>query len=367
MNLSSYQQRAFATAQIDWDDPKKRHIPVLGVIGELGSVAAEVKKFLRDGSAYTKGSSNLAEEFGDLIWYLAALASKNGLDLSELKKGGLQISSSSSELGHIYAMVEPFSELAHFVNEFGVFAPQRAKGKLAARVGSALRATLRAADKEGLALETILKANLRKVSGAFGKDSQKPARCFDRDYADYERLPRHAKIQFLERSRGSGKVEVILRVEGQNIGDRLTDNAKNDDGYRFHDAFHLAYVAVLGWSPVVRATFRCKRKSDSRVDEIQDGARAAIVEEAVAQTIFAYARDHSWLKGLTRLDYGILKFIEGMVSRLEVKKCALHEWQRAIFVGFEAFRELKKHRGGWLILDAETQSLTYSKEGPVRG
>jgi len=55
------------------------------------------------------------------------------------------------------------------------------------------------------------------------------------------------------------------------------------------------------------------------------------------------------------------------VRGLEVRRCALHEWQRAIFVGFEAFRALKRNRGGWLILDAETQSLTYSKEGPVVG
>jgi hypothetical protein len=43
----------------------------------------------------------------------------------------------------------------------------------------------------------------------------------------------------------------------------------------------------------------------------------------------------------------------------------VHEWQRAIFVGFSAFRMLKRNRGGWLILDAETRSLSYSKEGPV--
>ena len=31
------------------------------------------------------------------------------------------------------------------------------------------------------------------------------------------------------------------------IGDALTDNAHIDDGYRFHDIFHFAYAAVLGW------------------------------------------------------------------------------------------------------------------------
>ena len=41
------------------------------------------------------------------------------------------------------------------------------------------------------------------------------------------------------------------------------------DDYRFHDAFHYAYAAILGWSPVTRALFRLKRKSETDVDEGQ--------------------------------------------------------------------------------------------------
>ncbi len=135
-------------------------------------------------------------------------------------------------------------------------------------------------------------------------------------------------------------------------------------GYRYHDAFHLAYAAVLGWSPVTRAIFRCKRKSNPKKDEIEDGARAIIIEEALAHTVFNYALGHSMLRGLDRLDHNTLKLIGRMVRNLEVKDCQLHEWQRAVLVGFEAFRALTKNHGGWLLLDAETQSLTYSREGP---
>ena len=42
---------------------------------------------------------------------------------------------------------------------------------------------------------------------------------------------------------------------------------------RFHDIFHLSYAAILGWSPTVRALLRCKRKSDPRVDEVEDGGK----------------------------------------------------------------------------------------------
>ncbi len=71
-----------------------------------------------------------------------------------------------------------------------------------------------------------------------------------------------------------GKSYVIQQCTGINIGDRLTDNRLEPDDYRFHDVFHLAYAAILGWSPVLRALFKVKRKSCPKIDENQDGARA---------------------------------------------------------------------------------------------
>jgi hypothetical protein len=367
VKLDDYQRKAFAAARIDWNDPKGRHVPTFGLVGELGSVTSELKKSLRDGKAYTDGPRNLVEEFGDLLWYIAAIASRHGLSLQMLADGATPKTVPRGAFGHIYAMVEAFAALVSTVPDLGAELVPKERRRLAPVLARALSATLAAIRCERLSLGRVLTQNLRKVTGVFGADAIQPARCFDVNYPGYERLPRSVGIQFLERERGPGRLEVVLRVNNINIGDRLTDNAKDDDGYRFHDAFHLAYVAVLGWSPVVRAIFRCKRKSTSHVDEVQDGARAAIVEEAIAQTVFNYARGHSMLEGLDRIDHGILKLIQRMVSGLEVSECALHEWQHAIVVGFQAFRALKRNRGGWLILDAETRSLSYSKEGPVVG
>lgn len=78
-----------------------------------------------------------------------------------------------------------------------------------------------------------------------------------------------------------GQTYVFQRCNGINIGDRLTDNAMTADDYRFQDVFHFAYVAVLSWSPVVRSLLRLKRKSDPKIDDAQDGARATLIEEGV--------------------------------------------------------------------------------------
>ncbi|MFX5960858.1 pyrophosphatase, partial [Acinetobacter baumannii] len=89
---------------------------------------------------------------------------------------------------------------------------------------------------------------------------------FDEAFPDEERLPRALTIDIFERTGGNDRRYVVQRCNGIFIGDRLTDNIMKPDDYRFHDAFHYAYAAVLGWSPVTRALFRLKRKSEARVD-----------------------------------------------------------------------------------------------------
>jgi hypothetical protein len=58
-------------------------------------------------------------------------------------------------------------------------------------------------------------------------------------------------MQIFERTVNT-QTYVFLRRNGVNIGDRLTDNKLEKDDYRFHDVFHLANAAILGWSPVLR-------------------------------------------------------------------------------------------------------------------
>ena len=58
-----------------------------------------------------------------------------------------------------------------------------------------------------------------------------------------------------------GRHEVHLTLNGALLGNELTDNAYENSGYRYHDVFHLAYAAVLGWSPVRRQLMKQKRKT----------------------------------------------------------------------------------------------------------
>jgi len=55
--------------------------PALGLCGETGEVAEKVKKQVRDG---VFNRHEVAKELGDVLWYLANLASDIGYNLDEI-------------------------------------------------------------------------------------------------------------------------------------------------------------------------------------------------------------------------------------------------------------------------------------------
>ena len=113
-----------------------------------------------------------------------------------------------------------------------------------------------------LSLDTIVHANREKLSHRYGHHA--PSRLFDSgpNVPQHERLPRKFEVCFV--STGPGRLKMYRA--GRRLGDPLTDNARDEDGYRFHDIFHLALAARLGWSPVLRKLLGCKRKSDPNTD-----------------------------------------------------------------------------------------------------
>jgi len=362
MNLNQYQEAAFKSSRIDWETPRGRQVAILGVLGELGSLATVIKKRIRDGQAYTTFLEDLAEESGDVLWYVAAIATHYELKLENAIAAGQRRGPIVGQNAHLWSLIDSVMLLNSILaadDEYFAVDPENLEGPL----GETAAKVLDAMSVEGLVLSDVLSANLEKTSALF-LDVDGPAPHRDFELPIYEQLPRQALVQFIERLRGAVP-EVLLRINGLTMGDRLTDNSADPDGYRYHDVLHLGYLAVLGWSPVTRALLRLKRKSKKEIDENQDGARAIIIEEAITQQIFSHAREYSLYRGVERLDYGTLKWVTRMVRGLEVERCTAAEWQRAILQGYAAFRSLNEHRGGYLIVDAEKRELRFSVDEPV--
>ena len=102
MNLNEYQAKSAATAVYPggWS---AIFYCTLGLCGESGEVAEKVKKVLRDEgnffSATTRDSIKL--ELGDVLWYLAQLATELGLTLEEVAEANLQKLQSRQQRGKL--------------------------------------------------------------------------------------------------------------------------------------------------------------------------------------------------------------------------------------------------------------------------
>jgi NTP pyrophosphatase (non-canonical NTP hydrolase) len=75
--------------------------PTLGLAGEAGEVAEKVKKLIRDdaGVLSDERRAAIAKELGDVLWYVAQVATEAELDLDEIAAANLQKLLSRAERG----------------------------------------------------------------------------------------------------------------------------------------------------------------------------------------------------------------------------------------------------------------------------
>ncbi|TPD70489.1 nucleoside triphosphate pyrophosphohydrolase family protein [Flavobacterium microcysteis] len=290
MLFSDYQNLAKKTIQ-DYVKGKEVNniVPFLGLIGEAGSVITELKKNLRDGTAYVNYKNKLKEELGDVLWYISTIATENDLSLEE-----------------------------------------------------------------------VATENLKKIKDRFDSEQPENFIVYDEEYPKSEQFPREFEVEFkIIKEGGKEKVRIINKTSNKQLGNDITDNSHKEDGYRFHDIFHLGYVAYLGWSPVIRKLMGIKRKSVNATDEVEDGARAAITEELVSLYIYNYAIDHQLFKYSNNVDTEVLKTIKKLVSGIEVENCTQKQWETAIINSYKVFDELKNNNGGRVMVSIKNKKLTY--------
>lgn len=218
------------------------------------------------------------------------------------------------------------------------------------------------ASKLGLRLDDVALSNLHKTQSRW---LPSPNQQLDASAPESQRLPRRGVYTFNQSASSSGKMQVVVRMGDLQIGAPLTDNSLSDDGYRFHDIFHLAYATFLGWSPVTRGFLGRKRKYSAAIDEAEDGGRGIVTEEGVAAFAFAYGALHQHLEDVNRLDQTLLASIAMMTGNLEVSVRSSEDWERAILEGHRVFRELLANGGGSVAFDLDERSLVYSP--PVEG
>lgn len=155
-----------------------------------------------------------------------------------------------------------------------------------------------------------------------------------------------------------------MTVNGLPVGDPLTDNARSETGYRWHDTLHLAHAVCLGWSPVLRSLAGLKRRSDAVADHVEDGGRAIVADESIAWAVFCNARRHGWYEDRPP-DRSLLDQVQDMTYALEVSARTPDEWAHAISSGLACLRGAWQHGGGILHGDLDSRSLVFA--APLMG
>ena len=102
IDINAYQDAARRTAAYP-DVGANPVYPTLGLSGEAGEVADKVKKVLRDRDGVFDDPTREAIklELGDVLWYVAQLASELGYDLEEVATANLDKLASRAARGRI--------------------------------------------------------------------------------------------------------------------------------------------------------------------------------------------------------------------------------------------------------------------------
>lgn len=101
MTLNEYQEQSKATAIY----PKEQGLAYvsLGLSAEAGEVANKVKKIIRDdnGVLSPERAESIGAELGDVLWYVAQIATELGVNLSDVAEQNLEKLQSRMDRGKL--------------------------------------------------------------------------------------------------------------------------------------------------------------------------------------------------------------------------------------------------------------------------
>lgn len=376
LKVAEYERHAEGTDKLDG----LLDTPLLGLVGEIGSLLSALKKRRRDTDAFFGYQNAVVEELGDVLWYISAVARRHGTSLAEVAARLLEktpsveasdvtfaeiASSAIASPAHTdealeKALLRLAGEAGDLAKRFIEQAYMRNVDGLRGDLIKLMRPLIAASIAVDASLEKAATENIAKIEDRWPTATAAYPALFDDGLHADEQLPRLIRMEVFERE-VRGKIFAFQKCNGLLIGDRLTDNHMEPDDYRFHDVFHLAYTAILGWSPVTRALFRVKRKSFPKIDENEDGARAGLIEEGLTTWIFETAKQHQFFGNTPQLGFDLLKGVKAFVHGYEPQELPMWLWERAILQGYAVFRELRAHRRGVVIADMAAREVRFER------
>lgn len=404
----------------DHDFTERLSIAEYGIASETGSLVSAVKKKLLSSThGWDQPNDEVLEELGDVLWYAAMVASLyEGQTLVDIARSDLaalpteidkdpQFKAALDQQNYDRFLRESAAYLLEFTeksfSEYQDLAilTARTQGRdllhvcltrllfystvmlskgfpqveklmqtdilqlpLERTLGMILWHVSAVARLFGKTLDEVAQFNITKLKQLYNVDGEPPTKLHDElpEVPNAQKLPRHIDVSFV--TVGPGRLQMYSG--GLRLGDELTDNSREDDGYRFHDIMHLANAAKLGWSPVLRSLMKRKRKFNPEIDNSEDGARAQIVEEAVVKAVHSKGvriggeqSGSSLFTSKEQIPSSFLKLIRSFVKGLEVSKNHLWEWQEAIVEGHKIYSALRQEGQGTVRVNLEERTIAF--------
>lgn len=88
MRINQYQRDAGRTADITKKKPFRAMVACLGLAGESGEVIEHIKKWVAHG--HQLDQEKVKKELGDVLWYVAELATVMDLHLEEIARANIR-------------------------------------------------------------------------------------------------------------------------------------------------------------------------------------------------------------------------------------------------------------------------------------
>lgn len=342
----------------------------MGLFSEVGSLISLLKKKLLSSSLGNESNNQIIEEMGDIFWYFTLIIIVKKINVNQLFESTESFTTVGNELLITDIVDRPIvqvkSKVTASLSEEELFIKiiDRLiclnKEPSLNTLRDFLDIYLQFMSFLGLSLLAIVERNTFKIRDRFININELnlPELCFDDGFDSDEQLPINFEVHIIKKSNGKS----YLKWKGVFIGSALNDNHQDSDNYKYHDVFHLAFAAVLHWSPTFRALIKHKRKSEPSIDENQDSGRPIVIEEGLSAWLFSMSKENNIdFTEKDNISYDLLKTIRIFVKGYEVEKCPLQLWVKAITLGYSVFNQVVENEGGIIIGNRKERTLEYKK------
>lgn len=341
----------------------------MGLFSEVGSLVSLLKKKLLNNDSNDHSNELVIEEMGDIFWYFTLITIVESIDLYELINDIDPYDKHESTVFITGIKTRPFikvkskesiSDTQLLFNDLIIHTTSLSKNTASEKIERFLNIYLKMMEFLNLDLLNIVEHNTFKIRNRFVpiEELHLPLLSFDSTFSKDEQLPVEFEVHIVEKPNG----KAYLKWNDVFIGSALNDNHQEDDNYKYHDVFHLAFAAILHWSPTFRALIKHKRKSDLSIDETQDSGRPIVIEEGLSAWLFSISkqRDIDFTKE-SSISYDLLKTIQIFVRGYEVEKCPLQLWVKAIIQGYTVFNQVVENKGGIIVGNRRERTLEFRK------